>query len=157
MSWLDPGGSVLSATSFGPGEPVQINVDASADALVVRKPDGTLWAQEVGEASLIFPETDQQGVYEVSSRDSGGENLAGRFAVNLMSDAESKIAPAVSIPVSSNSLESTSDNNIGQRELWPWFVFLALLVLMIEWWAYHRGARLPNRGDWYTLTGRRNG
>ena len=32
---------------------------------------------------------------------------------------------------------------IGQREYWPLLALLALLVLLIEWYAYHRRLRAP--------------
>jgi hypothetical protein len=30
--------------------------------------------------------------------------------------------------------------------LWPWLAALAFIVLIIEWWVYHRGSTLPRLG-----------
>ncbi|MGD8805312.1 MAG: BatA and WFA domain-containing protein [Chloroflexota bacterium] len=156
MNWLDPGGSLLDATNFAPGEPVRIGVDSGAETIVVREPDGTFWARDVGEAPLIFPETSLVGVYEISSLSAVGERPAGRFTVNLMSAVESKIAPAANIQLVSMALANPSTDSVGQRELWPLLAVLALLVLMVEWWIYHRGLRMPNRNDWFGLTRHRS-
>ena len=156
MGWLNPGSSLTSDTDYAPGEPVRIAPDASTETIVVRKPDGTLWIRDVDDPAMVFPETDQLGVYEVMARSPADERLAGRFAVNLMSAAESRIAPVSSVRLGSSALEAPGDDNVGQRELWPWLAIMALGVLLIEWWIYHRGARLPGRDDWQTLTGRRS-
>jgi hypothetical protein len=156
MDWLNPGSALLNGDGYAPGDPVRIRPNASATTIVVRKPDGTLWIRDVDEPAMIFQETDQLGVYDVLARDQSDERLAGRFAVNLMSAAESRIAPADSVRLGSSSLEAPGDGSVGQRELWPWLAFLALVVLLIEWWIYHRGAQFPRRDDWYAMIGRRS-
>jgi hypothetical protein len=35
---------------------------------------------------------------------------------------------------------------LGQREYWPWAALLALLILLIEWYVYHRRLRAPMVG-----------
>ncbi len=156
VNWLSPGSALLSGDGYAPGEPVRIGPDASAATIIVRKPDQTLWIQDVNEPAMIFQETDQLGVYEVLARDQSDERLVGRFAVNMMSAAESTIAPAESVRLGSSSLEAPDDGSVGQRELWPWLALLALIVLLIEWWIYHRGARFPRRADWYSLIDRQS-
>lgn len=157
MSWLNPGSFLPAETDYTRGEPVRIVADASAETIIVRKPDGTLWIEDVSQPVVVFPQTDQLGVYEVMARSSAGERLAGRFAVNLMSPVESRIAPADSVQLGSSDLQAPGEDSVGQRELWPWLAVLALVVLLLEWWIYHRGARFPRRDDWPTLMGRRSG
>jgi Ca-activated chloride channel family protein len=155
MSWLDPGRSLLGATDFGPGDPVRIAADSSAETVVVQLPDGSSWANAAAEGTLVFPETDQLGVYEVMMSGPDGERLAGSFAVNLRSAGESHIAPAASVQIDLHSLDTSGEKDLGQSELWPWLALLALLILMAEWWVYQRGPRLPGRDDWVDLTRRR--
>ncbi len=157
MDWLNPGSVLMSDAGYSPGEPVRIEPDVAAEAVVVHKPDGTVWTADVGETTLVFPESDQLGLYEVYSRDSANERFAGRFAVNLMSAAESRIAPLASVPLVSGSPQAAGDEDVGQRELWPWLAMLALILLLVEWWIYHRGPRMPRRDDWQVLTGDRGG
>jgi hypothetical protein len=115
---------------------------------LVEKPDESLWTIEVGEEAIIFAETDQPGLYQVSLRDSassgpGVDQPAGSFAVNLFAPAESAIAPAPAIRLGQTTLETAEKEDVGQRELWPWLAALAFIVLLVEWWVYHRGTRLP--------------
>jgi hypothetical protein len=82
-------------------------------------------------------------LYSVTLRDPNGAQPAGQFAVNLFSPAESSLAPAQSLRLGQVTIESAAEENVGQRELWPQLAALALVVLVVEWWIYHRGPRLP--------------
>jgi hypothetical protein len=68
---------------------------------------------------------------------------AGSFAVNLFAAEESAIAPQENIFVGAGDVPTPSQENVGQWEFWPWFAAVALLVLLVEWWVYHRGVRWP--------------
>lgn len=141
--WLNPGRAFDAPTGLQPGDPVSISPGATTTAVLVEKPDGSMWTAEVGEEALIFPETEQLGLYHVSLRDSEGTRAAGSFAVNLFSPAESAIAPAESIAIGQTAVEPEAEGDVGQLELWPWLLLIAFLVLAVEWWVHHRGARLP--------------
>jgi hypothetical protein len=39
--------------------------------------------------------------------------------------------------------DQDTGDDYGQREFWPWLAGLALIVLVAEWWVYHRGSALP--------------
>lgn len=142
-SWLSPGRAFDAPTGLQPGAPVTITPGASTTAVAVQKPDGDAWRAEVGEAALIFSETDQLGLYAVSLQDESGTRPAGSFAVNLFSPAESVIQPAAAVRIGQTTVETATDGDVGQRELWPWLVGLAFIVLLAEWWVHFRGARLP--------------
>jgi hypothetical protein len=156
MNWLDLGASVMTTTDYAPGEPVRIGAGSGADTILIRDPGGAMWSYRVDGTTVLFPETDQLGLYEVLAHSEDGNRLMGRFTVNLMSIEESRIAPAETVQIGSRSSGTSSESNVGQRELWPWFAALALIVLMLEWWVYHRGAHFPNREDWYALTRRQD-
>jgi hypothetical protein len=138
------------------GDPVRINVEAVSETIEVRRPDGTLWSHGADDSTLLFSETNQIGVYEIRSRQANGERPVGLFTVNMSNGEESSIAPVTSVTIGLQSVEAPTVDNVGQREFWPWLASLALLVLLVEWWIYHRGTRLPNRDDWQALTGRRS-
>jgi hypothetical protein len=142
-SWLSPGRAFEAPTGLQPGEPVPISPAAGTTAVLVNKPDSTTWTAEVGEEAIFFNETGQLGLYQVSLRDGSGVRPAGRFAVNLFNPVESVIQPAGVLRIGQATVETAVNGDIGQRELWPWLVALALAVLIVEWWVHHRGARLP--------------
>ncbi len=141
--WLSPGRAFDVPTGLQPGEAVEILPVASTTAVLVQKPDGSSWMVEVGEEAVVFPETDQLGLYRVSLRDDTGTRPAGSFAVNLFSPAESAIRPAATLTIGQVAADVTEQNDVGQREWWPWLLAIALLILAAEWWVQHRGPRLP--------------
>jgi Ca-activated chloride channel family protein len=141
--WLSPGRAFDAPTGLQPGDPVEISPAASTTAVLVEKPDGSVWTADVSEEALIFPETDQLGLYRVSLRDDEGTRPAGSFAVNLFSPAESAIQPADALQIGQVAAETTPEGDVGQREWWPWLLLIAVLILMVEWWVQHRGPKLP--------------
>lgn len=141
--WLSPGRVFDAPGGLRPGDPVQITPGASTTAVVVEKPDGATWTEPVGEGPTLFAETGQLGLYSVTLRDAGGDRPAGTFAVNLFSPPESEIRPATAIRLGQSAVEAPDEADVGQRELWPWLVAVALLILAVEWWVHFRGLRLP--------------
>ncbi|MFZ0547378.1 MAG: VWA domain-containing protein [Candidatus Promineifilaceae bacterium] len=141
--WLNPGRAFDAPTGLTPGSPVNITPGAGTTHVLVEKPDGTLWTAEVGEEAVIFAETEQPGLYQVTLRDTNGDQPAGIFAVNLFSTAESDIGPAPTIVLGQTAVSTADEADVGQRELWPWLAALAFFILLVEWWVYHRGTRLP--------------
>lgn len=141
--WLSPGRAFDAPTGLQPGDPVTIAPGASTTAVSVIKPGKTGWTAEVGEGDVVFAETDQVGLYQVLLRDSTGERPAGSFAVNLFNPAESNIAPAATVQIGQTAVTTEAEGDVGQRELWPPLVAIAFVLLLVEWWVHHRGARLP--------------
>ncbi|VAW40919.1 hypothetical protein MNBD_CHLOROFLEXI01-1572 [hydrothermal vent metagenome] len=141
--WLSPGRAFDAPTGLQPGDPVGIVPGASSTAVLVQKPDGSRWSAEVGEDDLFFTETDALGLYTVLLRDAAADRLAGSFAVNLFSPAESAIAPADTIPIGQAVQEAEDEGDVGQQELWPWLLAIAIIILIVEWWVHHRGTRWP--------------
>jgi len=141
--WLNPGRAFDTPTGLQPGNPVTIAPGAATTAVSIQKPDGAVWTADVGEEALIFTETDQLGLYRVSLRDDGGDRAAGSFAINLFSPAESHIQPTAVLQIGQTTVETNREDDIGQREFWPWLLGAAFIILLAEWWVHHRGARLP--------------
>jgi hypothetical protein len=65
--------------------------------------------------------------------------------VNLFSTLESDIAPIAEadLEIEGVTIQVPAQEEVGQREFWPIMAALALLVLLIEWVAYHRRLRMP--------------
>jgi hypothetical protein len=82
-------------------------------------------------------------LYTVLLRDAGADRPAGSFAVNLFSPAESAIRPVESLAIGQTAVETEAEGDVGQRELWPWLLAIAVVVLLVEWWVHHRGTRWP--------------
>jgi len=123
--WVRPGGIIALR---GPSE---------AEELIVEDPLGNRHRlKRAGGKQFNFHLTDHVGIYEVFAAD----QPQGRFAVNLFDSPESNIAPRAE-----NAIQIGYVNVPGQevsigmrRELWKPLLFLALLVLLAEWYIYNR-------------------
>lgn len=74
---------------------------------------------------------------------SGGEVIRSQvFAVNLFAAHESDITPR-NIQVGGKVITGDVREEQGQQEFWPTILLLALLVLVIEWYAYHQRLQMP--------------
>jgi hypothetical protein len=133
---------------------VTIRFIENADEAVVIRPDGERvdLAPETSEA--VFADTLQPGLYRVELRRDGATVKSEAFAINLFDPVESRIAPERSVTVGSVTISRDAREETGRREFWPWVAALALLVLLVEWWMYHRSLqRIPR----VTLSGLRGG
>jgi hypothetical protein len=143
--WLSPGQAFDGPTSLVPGDSLVIRPPAGVEAITVLGPGGTTWVEEVGAEPAVFGDTNVLGAYQVLFRERGVDRPAGGFAVNLIATSESNINPAPSIRVGQTEVRTAGESNVGQQELWPWLGVAALLLLIVEWWVYHQGPRLPRR------------
>jgi len=143
-NWLRPGQAFNAPEGLKPGDVVTLVPNATTTAVQVVLPDGTTFAQEFADnEEILFTQTDQLGVYVVGLEDSTGVQVAGGFAINLFAPEESAITPAESIIVGATPLGDEQIDDVGQREFWIWLAAVAFIILLLEWWIYHRGARWP--------------
>ena len=98
--------------------------------LRVQKPDDTM----VELDNSIFTETDQTGIYTLFADD--GRELE-RFTVNLLDIAESALSHSTTIEEDTSVSFETGLQPMAQ-EMWRFPAILAMLVLFVEWWFYHR-------------------
>ncbi len=114
-----------------------------ADSVRIKRPDGAATTLKPGQGSMIYAETVIPGIYTVEVYK--GANLIQQeaFAVNLFAPLESQISPATTISIGNVAATAAQTKEIGQREYWPWIALLGLVILVVEWWVYQRGTRLP--------------
>jgi len=159
VNWLTPGsiieGSGQSLGHVRPGDFVTLMPVSDATKVTIRKPDNTLWSSDIGEQNLIFDETGKLGLYEVQFINSDGEEINGHIAVSLLATTESSIAPVTTLDIGSITYAPSDRNQEGQQELWPWLAGIAISILLMEWWIYHRGLNLMRLREWRARFGRR--
>ncbi len=90
------------------------------------------------QAQATLPVLPLAGVYEV--RQLPGDERAP-LAVNLADAGESRLASPETISVGGTRQGAVSAASTTPREIWPWFVVAALVLLVIEWLFYLRQAR----------------
>jgi Ca-activated chloride channel family protein len=150
LNYLAPAQPFSAPDGLRPGETLIIKPSSGAQ-ITVADPTGAVFALSETQAGLAFAETRRLGVYTVFS----GQSILGYFAVNLFDPAESNIRPADTIQIGRSPVAASPREAQGQLEIWPWLAGAAFLLLLIEWWVYHRGATLPAVSGWRGLFVRR--
>lgn len=139
VEWFRPESVAFTETAVRTGESLAITPPARADRIRVTKPDGSRREFDLSGGALIYADTDQLGIYEVGIFD-GAETLQeAQFAVNLFDAAESDISPRTQVQLGETVIaEASGEEELGQREFWRWLALAALLILLLEWFIYHR-------------------
>ena len=133
LDWFAGADTGLVA-SYATGRPWRAPVPAGASELWVRAPDGTRTRAPVhdGRASYVAART---GFYELEAAGAPTRTVA----VNLANAEESNIEPRQRLSALGSQLSAPELGRIGvRRELWGYFVVLALLLAFVEWWTYNR-------------------
>ena len=141
LAWLEAGTAPLqprqsqeSGTrhAFRTGEQVRVALTREGRTLHVQKPDKTM----VQLANSVFTGTDQVGVYTLLD----GDVHLERFTVNLLNATESELSHSPTASVTEASLPVEDGLQPMVQEIWRWFALSAFLLLLLEWWFYHRGS-----------------
>ena len=138
LRWLHPAGLDQSSLSLTTGQPILLPVEHGVTTATVTTPSGRRVKAQVTRGVASFAETDEVGVYTVST--SRGET---RVAVNLMSAEESELTPRP-LPAFVEAARPEAAPVPIQRELWPFFVLLALVLFAVEgllYWRRQTGGR----------------
>jgi hypothetical protein len=135
INYLAPPSAFDATESLQPGEVLSMLPQTDVEKIVIASPSNTAFVLTADQTA--FAQTRELGFYAVNFL-SGDSTRVEYFAVNLFNPNESNIQPRDSIQVGSQAITPTVSRQLGQRELWVWLAALALLILMIEWQAYHR-------------------
>ncbi len=134
LRWLGTGNDDSELGQITTGSPITIPAPPGVGRLTVTKPDGSKRDLRVGErGGAIFDEADLVGLYTAQ-----GSGFSYPFAANLASASESDITPHRNLTITDNPTASAGKRVPDPHELLPGLVLLALLLLGIEWWAFHR-------------------
>ena len=116
--------------AFRTGEQIRIGSTMGDIGFQVQKPDETM----VELDNPIFNQTDQIGVYTLFADNTELE----RFTVNLLNAKESALSHSSVSTMPEDSTEAEVGLQPIAQEIWRWFALTACLLLLVEWWFYHR-------------------
>ncbi len=136
---------------FGSGEGLSVFMKKTGDVLVLDPPESLkdkvvlnppkpLEPREFTFADTMpvyYGDTGLVGVYEYRV----GEEVAKRYAINLLSPSESIIAPMPSLDIQGTTVEGDTTAVESNREIWRTLAIIALIVLIIEWLVYVKRAK----------------
>jgi hypothetical protein len=135
MEWLNPASSSSSQFTIKAGEPFRLALATIPASAQITRPDGSKVAVplEKGVSELVYGDTSRQGLYRLEA----GTNRV-TFCVNLVDGPESATAPRAEISFGQYAKASATKLKHANLELWRWIAAAGLLVLLFEWWYYHK-------------------
>lgn len=135
VEWLNPANARSGQLLVKAGDPFRLALTEPASSAEVTLPGGATKALTLDPTAneLVFGETYKQGVYQLRL---GTNDTA--FCVNLLDAAESNIKPRDELQLGEYTKVSATTTKRANMELWRSIAALGLLVLLGEWWYYHR-------------------
>jgi hypothetical protein len=133
--WLNPATERNSQLLVHAGDPFRLSLPQPVTNASVTMPDNTTRTLKVDATAneIVFGETFKQGVYHLKT----GTNDTV-FCVALLDPAESNIKPRAELQFGNYSKVSATTLHRTNMELWRTIAAVALCVLLLEWWYYHR-------------------
>ena len=135
-----------------PGGVLTDRVPPNSKELRVRLPDRT--EVEMGlpspDGTVVFGPVQRAGVYQVSWAGAPGptdakvgDRAVRPFAANLLDAAESDIGTASSLALANTKVSADPNAQAATtKQLWPWLLLGAFVVILFEWFVYNRKVQL---------------
>ena len=145
LDWFSPADIVSLSDGLSVGDPLVIQPPLLADGVRITLPTGEARDLPVNGDTLVFTDTGQLGLYRLEIIQAGEATQSQSFAVNLFAPGESDIAPIPEdgLTLGGGAAAAETNEQLGLQEFWGVLVILALLMLSLEWFVYHRRLRLP--------------
>lgn len=144
LDWLASGGISNPARSEGgdsirTGQAAYIDIPPDVRRLKITDPSGQDHTVKVTGTPVVYQDTERAGVYTVAGiagTDTG--HYVSEFACNVASPQESMTTPRDALTVGTSKFASSSKGVQTNREFYGLLIFISLIVLTAEWYAYHR-------------------
>ena len=135
VEWLNPANAKNSQLLVKPGESFRLALTEPTKTAQVTFPGGATKRLELDPKAneLVFGDTFKQGVYRLRV---GTNDMV--FCVDLLDSAESNIRPHDELQLGKYTKVAATSLQRANMELWRSIAAVALLVLAVEWWYYHR-------------------
>lgn len=157
VEWFTPANLVPIEDSVSVGTPLRISAPLGTTEVLVTDPAGNSSILSATEGDITYADVSQPGIYTVEALVGSDVVQSQDVAATLFGTGESDISPVspATIMLGGGTVdpEAREEAQLGLEEFWPYLAALALLVLLIEWYAYHQRLRVPTVGQ--AVTGRR--
>jgi hypothetical protein len=110
-------------------------VPTAADATQVTYTGPVALQAAADQGRAVLPMFERAGVYRAAG---GVAPPWDQIAVNLTDPAESDLRPAPALAVGSAAVAPGQPTGSVPREVWPWAVWAALGVVVVEWLVWVR-------------------
>jgi uncharacterized membrane protein len=133
LRWLHPAELEQASLELPSGQPIVLPVEHDVATATVTTPSGRRVEVPAIRGVVTFADTDEIGVYRIAA---GRADM--RVAVNLMNTSESDLTPRP-LPAPTGAAAAADATPVSvERELWPLFLGLAALLLVLEGVLYWR-------------------
>ncbi len=139
LPWLAMGGQNEAGVAYTPGQVASVPVSGALNKISYHGPVPIDTKVENGRA--ILPMFTRVGLYTAPAatpKTPGAEQPWDRIGVNLLDANESDLRVAQELQIGSTLTKGQTGNSVVKKEIWPWFVLAALILLMLEWVVYTR-------------------
>jgi hypothetical protein len=135
IEWLNPANAKGGQLLVKAGEAFRLGLSRPEKEAQIKLPDGQVkkLTLDPNANEIVFGETYKQGIYRMTF----GTNETV-FCVDLLDAAESNIKPREELQLGKYTKVAAANRQIANTELWRSIASLGLLVLLFEWWYYHR-------------------
>jgi hypothetical protein len=135
VEWLNPANARGGQLLVKAGDPFRLALKQREKAAEITLPGGQTKSLTLDPNAneFVFGDTFKQGVYRLRL----GTNDTV-FCVDLLDAAESNIQPRDELQLGKYTKVKATSMQRANMELWRSIAGLALLVLLGEWWYYHR-------------------
>ena len=135
VDWLNPANARSGQLLVKAGDPFRLPLLEPVASAQVTLPDGTTKALKLDPSAneFVFGETYKSGVYRL--RLGTNDTI---FCANLLDSAESNIKPRDELQLGKYTKIVATTAKRANMEVWRTIAALGLLVLLAEWWYYHR-------------------
>lgn len=136
VEWLGSMDQAAVQEEHRPGEALVARLPPGATDALMRPPTGDGVAVPIRDGVVSFGPVDRAGIYTLTWKD-GAFDGSRVFAVNPAA-GEGYIAAAETISLGTQAVAGNRGGGSLLSDLWPFALAAAIVLLVIEWWVYHR-------------------
>jgi hypothetical protein len=130
---------VASDESLEPGAMIRVRLPDGARDVRVTPPGGAAESMVRHDSEASWGPARRCGAYRIAWQAADGASGERWVAVNMLDAAECDVAAADRLTLSGQAVRTVAREG-GALDLWPWILGLAFVLLLAEWWIYHRQA-----------------
>ncbi len=139
LDHLATSGGLRTDKGLRPGQVISLLLPAGSTDPRVRLPDETEVVPMLDPDGLLsWGPVSRTGLHEVTWVEPGGREGEALVAVNLLDGTESSIGSREVIDFSVNEVQGVRSSGRRFISLWPWLLGIGLMLLVLEWYVYHR-------------------
>ena len=135
IRWLTSSQLIQEQPVLKTGIVLPLVAESSDQVYTIKDPKGETHTIVTEGKTQPFSKTNSAGFYQISSTENPEPKT---LAFNLLSLSESEIAPKKTLQLGREIVQVENEILKTNQEIWKWFIWAALIVLLIEWFIYCR-------------------